>query len=335
MKYWIAFLLVISPFFSAFAQEDIYVDLKIMVGEQQSQHSSTKAYTVVFFIESDSIKINTDQNGILEISTRDAFQIIELNRAYTIAIYDGKKHLGNDTFSTYTDETTRIIRHLKPYELECNKTYYPIQFKNGTTDFSNDGKRNFERLSIFLEENETVILEIYGEFNAVISSSLASNRANKVRDSLIQDGHFANRLRIAKPAKTDSTNAHVGFRIASFNYTPCTATQGLVVNFDKATNAIVETNCDSIQFLYNYIKANPTENFVIIGIVTNRKDERNKVNERTDRIRLRLIEMGIQENRLTTSTSYFKPPGENDHHDWPFYPDSFTFEIGAYMQIDY
>jgi hypothetical protein len=118
------------------------------------------------------------------------------------------------------------------------------------------------------------------------------------------------------------------------DYTPCTG--GSVVNFDKKTDTIVETRCDSIHFIANYINLQE-ENFAIIGIYTVRDDrvEKQKALERAELVRKRLIELGVDEKRLRATTSYHKEPEIGDHRDWPFYPISYSYEIGVYVLGDY
>ncbi len=117
---------------------------------------------------------------------------------------------------------------------------------------------------------------------------------------------------------------------------PCQGTTGLVVNFDKISNEIVETECDSLQILADFITSETGQDFAVIGVFTSRDDKKDKkkAQKRAKLVRKELIKLGIDKNRLKVYLGYHKPPGENDHHDWPFYPEGFTYEIGVYLQGD-
>lgn len=116
---------------------------------------------------------------------------------------------------------------------------------------------------------------------------------------------------------------------------PCTGTQALIVNFDKVSNAVVETPCDSLKFIADYIGSKPKEPFAIIGISTSHDDKaRKEAEKRAKRVRKELIALGIDKKRLKTYVSYFKAPADGEHTDWPFYPLHYTYEIGVHLQSD-
>ncbi|NOQ74056.1 MAG: OmpA family protein [Crocinitomix sp.] len=328
------FFLVLSTYLNvSFGQEDIQVDLEINVKVPESLFDYPVNYQIHLYTTTDTFKLKTNQEGTLKLSTRDGLKIIEINRDYTYAIYRGTEYIGQDSFDTYTKQDTRIIRNLKHLEFTCTNSYYPIGFIDNTLHLTAQGKIDFERLSAFLDEHENIFLELYGMANSNTSGHLAVDLANKIRDSLIYEGHFPDRLQVNKPMRTDG-ELKVGFNIISFDYTPCTG--GSVVNFDKTSDTIVETRCDSLKFIAHYIQLQE-ENFAIIGIYTDKANHTNKQKalERAAIVREKLIALGVDEKRIRATTSYHKPPGKDDHHDWPFYPEHFTYEIGVYVNGDY
>lgn len=116
---------------------------------------------------------------------------------------------------------------------------------------------------------------------------------------------------------------------------PCTGTQGLIVNFDKVSNVIVETPCDSLKFIAEYIQSKSEEPFAVIGISTVKSDKaRKEAEKRAKRTREELIALGVDKKRLKIYVSYFKAPADGEHTDWPFYPPHYTYEIGVYIQSD-
>ena len=117
---------------------------------------------------------------------------------------------------------------------------------------------------------------------------------------------------------------------------PCMGTHGLIVNFDKITNGIVETPCDSLVALARYIKAEKSA-YVIIGICTNRNDPSNKkrAKKRAKKVKKALAKLGVKKSKMHVQISYFKAPKKDEHHDWPFYPEKYTYEIGVYLEQDY
>lgn len=333
MKQVLLIILFTAHIINGYSQSEIEVKVNIVVDSPKDTLLFPTTYQIVFYTANDTFNLETDGHGELEMSTEDEQPIIALNQQYSYVVYEGKQYLGEDAFSTFVEQNTRIIRDLKPVHFVCGKTYSPIGFKSNSLNLTPQGKKDFARLSVFLEEQENVILELYGIANKSTSGLQAVAQANKIRDSLIFEGHFADRLAINKPRRTDG-ESKVGFSILSFDYTPCTG--GSVVNFDKASDTIVETRCDSLQFIANYLNIQE-ENFAIIGIYTikDNRVEKQKAIQRAELVRAKLVELGVNENRLSVTTSYHKEPGPDDHRDWPFYPLSYSYEIGVYILGDY
>ena len=125
---------------------------------------------------------------------------------------------------------------------------------------------------------------------------------------------------------------------------PCPGLSGSVIHFDKQTDSLFETPCDSLIHFVRYIEANPQDTFAILGIQTVRpgfetnsdiRIDKEKALNRAQRVKAALITWGIEPERLLIYTSYHQPPEDNEPHDWPFYPDSFNYEIGVYLQVHY
>ncbi len=333
MKQILLFLLFTGHIINGHAQSEIEVKVNIMVDSPKDTPLFPTKYQIVFYTANDTFNLVTDGHGVLEMSTKDEQPIIALNQQYSYVVYEGKQYLGEDTFGTFVEQNTRIFRDFKPIHFVCRKTYNPIGFKSNSLNLTPQGKKDFARLSVFLEEQENVVLELYGIANKNTSGLQAVAQANKIRDSLIFEGHFADRLAINKPRRTDG-ESKVGFSIISFDYTPCTGSS--VVNFDKATDTIVETRCDSLQFIANYLNIQE-ETFAVIGVYTvkDNRVEKQKAIQRAELVRAKLISLGVDENRLRVTTSYHEEPGLNDHRDWPFYPLNYSYEIGVYILGDY
>lgn len=125
---------------------------------------------------------------------------------------------------------------------------------------------------------------------------------------------------------------------------PCFGVGGTVIHFDKKTDSLIEIPCDSIIHFYRFINANPQDTFAILGIQTVRQGfktnsdiriDKEKALNRAQRVKDALVALGIEPERLVIYTSYHQPPEHDDPHDWPFYPDSFDYEIGVHLQIHY
>lgn len=333
MKRLLLSVVFLGSFINSFGQSDIIVDLKIIVNRDTTFSKPVGTFQIELYSELDTFKLTTNNQGILELSSRDGLQIIKVNQYYTYKVYKRERYIGEDRFSTHVDASTRIIRDLSEFKSFCGQTYDPISFIDNTLELSAQGLADYKHLSCIIHDQENMEIEICGNYNTLTSPELAMNRSQIIRDSLLAEGVFPDRIKLAKPQLNDSSNK-VSYRILSFDYTPCTG--GSIVNFDKATNTIVETRCDSIHFIAKFIKLQKND-FAVIGIYTDREDPSNKQKAitRAEVVLAKLIALGIDKKRLKVSTSYHKPPRLDDHHDWPFYPESYTYEIGVYVNGDY
>lgn len=125
---------------------------------------------------------------------------------------------------------------------------------------------------------------------------------------------------------------------------PCFGVGGIVIHFDKKTDSLLETPCDSIIHFARFIQDSPTDTFALLGIQTirpgfktnsNIQIDREKALDRARRLKVALVELGIDPNRLHIYTTFHQPPAPDAPHDWPFYPESYDFEIGVYLQMHY
>lgn len=218
--------------------------------------------------------------------------------------------------------------------------YHPIQFEPHDTILTEDGEKTYSALLTLMEEEENLTLGLYGQIDEHGDSLLAVERRRIIYFRLINDGIYRDRISFlpCKNTADGELTSCVGYAILSFDYFPCTS--GSVINFTKGTSTVVETRCDSIRFIYEYMQIHPEDNFTIIGVFTERNDRPNPESNllisrkmalsRAKKIRKALIAMGIDKKRLKISTAYHKPPTVDDHHDWPFYPEHFSYEIGVY-----
>lgn len=118
---------------------------------------------------------------------------------------------------------------------------------------------------------------------------------------------------------------------------PCSeTTNGLIIHFVKNTDTIFETPCDSIIHLANYILADDSTNYYLIGISKDRSPEEQFHAVRKARIlNAKLIEAGVPSERLEISMAIHNEPKGEESRDWPYYPIHYTYEIGVYIEIKY
>ncbi|MFT5821130.1 MAG: hypothetical protein ACI8ZM_002379 [Crocinitomix sp.] len=333
MRALLLILVFIGSFEVSLGQDEIKIEVEINIRKYENEHTSSQLYQIKFYTPTDTFHLETNAEGVLKLSNREGHGIIEVNQDYHYEVFKNERRFGQDNFSTHVTSNTRIIRDIQEFRGCSRMRYDPISFVENTFEFTPKGKMDYQYLSILIHDEENIELEIIGHYTTSSSPETALKRSQIVRDSLIAEGIFPDRLKLGKPQLTDTSNK-VGYVILSFDYFPCTG--GSVVNFNKTTDTIVETHCDSIQFIANYIQLQQL-NYAIIGIYTskNNRVDKQKALERAALVCEKLIALGVDEKRIRASTSYHQLPGPDDHHDWPFYPESFTYEIGVYVLGDY
>lgn len=317
------------------------VDLMVILSEQDEGYpiKNRKIYLVDGI---DTLLRYTNHEGIAQFSTNDSIDPIRINTLYEI-LTDQHIHMLKsknpslitiDKVNTSVETNTRIIRDIKWLTAGCHgPATMPFDVEELFWDRENSNMLN--SIEELLTLNENLILVIESTILQSKDCEYGKMMARNVRDSLINRGIHPDRLSLSSICEIDTMpNAYnrVDFSVESFDYYPCTGLP--VINFDKETGQLIETRCDSLQFMLNQVKSDDAV-YAVIGIYSDRTDKTAliKARERAELVRSKLIAMGAPANRLTIYTQYYKAPLKDEPHDWPFYPDHFTYEIGVVMNL--
>lgn len=312
------------------------VDLLILLSNQNDGRPII--HEEVWLIhDSDTLVKKTNLDGAAFFSTQDTIKPLKVNTSYKL--YIPKDRIGkkdwlteDDYINTTCTTNTRIIRDYKLLT-GCNRGQ---RIDKITFEKSSEVVPTNEIITFFnfLKDHENLTIELRGEIDQYTNLELAKRRSEIVRDSLILMGINSDRLFNGNPAEldeTDSSASGVCFIVLSADYYPCTGLN--VVNFNKKTNTILETRCDSLVFFYEQIM-HSQDNFAIIGIYHDQENSKQKeqAQKRAELIQSKLIEMGVPKNKLEVYTQYY-PANNTGFRDWPFYPLNFTYEIGVVLNV--
>lgn len=110
----------------------------------------------------------------------------------------------------------------------------------------------------------------------------------------------------------------------------------LVAHFIKNTDTIIETECDSISRIVNYILSDDNTAYYLIGIASDKSPEE-KINarNRAEMLKKELVKLGVNPDRLFETISLHLEPQRGKPRDWPYYPIHYQYEIGVYLEKKY
>ncbi|MEO9534008.1 MAG: hypothetical protein ABJG68_03350 [Crocinitomicaceae bacterium] len=207
-----------------------------------------------------------------------------------------------------------------------------------------------ENLAEFMLQNKSLGVELRLYKSDKIPEELANQRAESFFKLMINKGlrseRFSSKI-LTYPTKKKvdsllSNNEFVPnpdeatFYVLDETPPPCLLSGHPKIHFKNNTQEIFESECDSLIHLVELINSDSTTNYYCIGIATDKSpEEKSRAISRAEIVKSKLIQMGVNANRLTTTQSYHKPTSDEQPKNWPFYPNWYEFEIGVYLEINH
>ena len=321
-----------------FTQEEISIELSLNEATKDLPISNRR---VTFYSATDSLTLITDSVGTISLRSSQYPDFLKQDHDYKIRVHKDAEisvdHFAetNTRFNHGTIPTRKILISL----LLDYTGMIVIPFKQGQPSIVHSIWNSIYNTQNVFENVPDAQLTLIGLMSDHVDWELAEKRASYIAETLVKQGINANQITIAILDINHYTGEFPEYNenydhgvVCDFDWgsEPCSETHRTVINFDKVTNEIVETKCDSLQHIYDTILSQE-EDFAVIGIYSN-PEGKSKAKKRARLIRKKLIKMGIDHNRLIVYTAYFKP---NEHRDWPFYPEHYDYEIGVYFEIEY
>lgn len=349
MKWILLFLLSASV---GYAQETLMVELTLR--ESTKDLPISNRY-VTFYHQSDSLTLISDEKGRIILSSADYPDFLKRNETYQYRIHSDFELTDNDLrdFNMKFHEGIDPVRILGHNYLLNYRGDIVLSYKSDTDIMQQSVWNSVNNiLSVFENVPESKVI-LSGITSDDISEELAWDRLLQLSADLMTLGLDPYQIETEvidlseyygqQPQQEEGYEYGIFCDFTYMNEDPCATTTGASINFDKKTDTLVNTQCESIQRLYEHIQSDPNQAFAIIGIYTQKKGEqpesnllitREQAENRAKKVIKELIKLGISKKRLVMYTAYHKPPAPDDYHDWPFYPERFTYEIGVYLEVE-
>ena len=221
-------------------------------------------------------------------------------------------------------------------------------FTKNSSQLTDQNKDHLDRIIKYVYKQPSTLVGIVAFKSEKVADSLTSERINTVTRYFMNQGlrnvHFYSDykeydkeleafIKIRPDSEIPFGPNDFQFVLQKGQLSPCDSGHiSTAIHFNKTSNEIFETECNTLRDVYNVLKASKHE-WAVIGVSKSKSEEaRAFARERVERVIAVLVKMGLEEYWFVPFVNYHKAPEKGKPADWPYYPDWYEYEIGVYFQ---